>query len=274
VDAPAALPAKAPGRYVESLPVGSLTRKYILRVPKGYDATKPLPLVVLLHGWTSTAARMEQYTRFADKAETEGFFLVVPEGMGERQGWNAGWIDLSFQKPDDVAFMTALLDKVEKQVGVDPARVYFAGHSNGAMLAHLAGSKLGKRVAAIASVAGTIGLPGLNGQAAKTIPDPVAPISVMLLHGKRDVMVAYAAEFQALLVGFGAKDSAKWWAKKVGASDTPTSQSSGKVTTETFSGGKDGSEVVLVTFEEGTHDWPASATSMIWEFFKAHPKRP
>ncbi len=269
---PVMLPSKAPGKYVETVKVGSLGRKFILRVPKAYDATKPLPVVVLLHGWMSNATRMEQYTRFADKAETEGFFLVTPEGAGERQGWNVGWIDLSFQKPDDVAFMTGLLDQVEKTVGVDPSRVYFAGHSNGAMLAQLAGSKLGKRVAAVASVAGTIGLPALNGQAAQTIPDPQAPISVMLIHGKKDVMVSYASEFQALLMGFGAKDTATWWAKKVGASLTPKSTTLSGITTDTYSGGKEGSEVVLVSIENGTHDWPASATNLIWEFFKAHPK--
>ncbi len=268
------LPAKAPGRYAETLPVGSLSRKYILRVPKAYDATKRLPVVVLLHGWTSNAARMEQYTRFVDKAEAEGFFLVVPEGMGERQGWNVGWIDLSFKKPDDLGFMTALLDKVEQQVGVDPSRVYIAGHSNGAMLAQLAGSKLGKRVAAIASVAGTIGLPGLSGRPAQTIPGPEAPISVMLIHGKKDVMVSYASEFQALLMGFGASDTAKWWAKQIGAASTPKEQRSGGMITETFSGGRENTEVVLVSFDEGSHDWPSSATNMIWDFFKAHPKRP
>ncbi|MEZ0327331.1 MAG: PHB depolymerase family esterase [Fimbriimonas sp.] len=268
-----ALPVKRPGKYIETVPVGSLSRKFILRVPKAYDATKPLPLVVLLHGWTSTAARMEQYTKFAQKAEAEGFILAVPEGLGDSQGWNVGWIDLSFKKPDDVGFMTALLDQVEKEVGVDRSRVYFAGHSNGAMLAQLVGSKLGKRVAAVASVAGTVGLPGLSGKPPQTIPDPDNPVSVILLHGKKDVMVAYASDLQALLVGFGAKDTAKWWAKRIGASTEPKITNAGDMTTESFTGGRDGTEVVLVSFEEGTHDWPSTATDMIWEFFKAHPKK-
>src|SRR5258706_120755 len=57
----------------------------------------------------------------------------------------------------------------------------------------------------------------------------------------------------------------------------------------TYSGGRDGSEVVLVRLDGGGHTWPGgtqylpegligrvcrafSATSIIWEFFRAHPK--
>jgi polyhydroxybutyrate depolymerase len=55
-----------------------------------------------------------------------------------------------------------------------------------------------------------------------------------------------------------------------------------------WSGGRDGTEIVLYTFEGGGHTWPADrsapkllvgrvchdvdATRVIWEFFKAHPR--
>jgi polyhydroxybutyrate depolymerase len=284
----AALPAKPPGRYVENLESGGVTRSYILRVPKAYDATRRLPVVVLLHGWTGTAEAAEGYTMMGDKADKEGFFLAVPEGLGEPQGWNVGFLDLSGKHADDVAFVAKVLDQVEKEVGVDPDRVYVAGHSNGAMLAHLVGAKLSNRVAAIGAVAGTIGLPSTSGPP-KTIPNPGEPVSAILIHGKADAMVAYEKGASALLGGIGAPDSARWWARQDGCSMTPTRVVSpnGNVITETYSGGKRGTEVTLVSIVNGPHDWPGGytrdghretltgvgAADLLWSFFEKHPKR-
>lgn len=269
----ATLPSKAPGKYKETVVVGGLTREFNLRVPKAYDATKPLPLVVLLHGWTGNMNIVEQYTKFGDKADKEGFFLAAPQGLGERPGWNVGWIDLSFKAQDDIAFLTKLLDKVEGEVGVDKSRIFLAGHSNGAMLAHLAASKLSKRVAAIGAVAGSIGFPGRPNFAEKLIPAPQDPVSVILIHGTKDAMVAYSNGAQAVLGSVGARESAKWWAEKIGAGTDPKKDVAGILTTEIYSGGRNGAEVEVVSIEGGTHDWPTNATDLIWEFFKTHPKK-
>ena len=62
-----------------------------------------------------------------------------------------------------------------------------------------------------------------------------------------------------------------------------------KVTRKTWSGGKDGSEVVLIEIENGGHTWPGmkpivaqlgestmdiSANDLMWEFFQKHPMKP
>jgi polyhydroxybutyrate depolymerase len=59
-----------------------------------------------------------------------------------------------------------------------------------------------------------------------------------------------------------------------------------KVTRKTWSGGKDGTEVVLIEIENGGHTWPGmdppvamlgkstkdiSANDLMWEFFQKHP---
>lgn len=269
------LPSKTPGRYVENLK----GRDYILRVPKAYDATKRLPLVVVLHGWTSTGASAEAYTHFGDKADQEGFFMVAPNGTGQPQGWNAGFLDLTGgPHPDDVGYIASLLDQVEREVGVDPDRIYVVGHSNGAMLAHLLAARLGNRIAAIGAVAGTIGLPQANGL--KTIPAPTAPVSVMLIHGTADKMVAYDRSSGSFLQGVSAPDSARWWARHDVCIPTPlrTSENSGRILIDSYRGGHGGTEVTLVTIVNGGHDWPGRSsgidvTDRIWRFFAAHPKR-
>ncbi len=279
---------KSPGRYVETLSSGGLERKYILRIPKQFDGKSPMPVVVVLHGWTSDAASAEAYTRMGDESDKEGFIAVFPEGLGGKGflGWNAGFIDLSGQKQDDVAYISGLLDKVQTEVAVDPKRIYIAGHSNGAFLANYAASKLSKRIAAFASVAGTVGTP-LSKNDVKNIPDPVAPVSALLIHGKQDPMVWYGEQVKALLMGVSAHDSAKWWSDRDGCSASPktTTSSDGNVITDIYSGGKAGTEVELVSIVNGMHDWPGgitrngdetktgvNAADLIWAFFKAHPK--
>ena len=63
-------------------------------VPAGYDANTPAPLIVLLHGYTSSGAGQDSYMGFSDIADDYGFLLVAPDGDKEAGGdenrfWNA-----------------------------------------------------------------------------------------------------------------------------------------------------------------------------------------
>jgi len=282
-------PPKAPGRYHERLYVGGLNRTYILRVPQEYDGSRPLPLVVVLHGLSGSADGADANTGMGDEASKEGFILVAPEGTGDQplHGWNAGFFNMTGVDVNDVQFIESLINKIQSEVGVDEDRIYVAGHSNGAFLAHLLGSGLSKRIAAIAAVSGTIGVPDRDG-GMKIIPKPTEPVSALIIHGKQDPMVQYDSRSPALLHDVGAMDSARFWARNDGCSMTPreTRSPDGNIITDTFSGGRNGTEVTLVSIVNGTHDWPGGysrsgwetrsgirAASLIWEFFKSHPKR-
>jgi poly(3-hydroxybutyrate) depolymerase len=80
----------------------------------------------------------------ADVAETERFLLVVPNGThpatgdtrGDCQGWNDGRVVDSPVEPwvDDVAFLTELLDRIERDYSIDGGRIYVTGASNGGMM--------------------------------------------------------------------------------------------------------------------------------------------
>lgn len=283
----AGLPQKAPGRYAFTMKSGGTDRTFAIRVPKAYDGTKALPLVVILHGWTMSGPLAEQYTRMGEVAEKEGFVLAAPDGLGDAKGWNAGFLDLSGRHQDDAAFVAEVIDRTAKEVGVDRDRVYVAGHSNGAMLANLVGARYPDRVAAIGVVAGTIGFPPSSGRSV-TIPEPKGPVSVMIVHGKQDETVAYEPSRGGLLKGIGAPQSAKWWAQRMGALSVPSRNVAldGRVVTEIWRGGKSGTEVELVSIENGTHAWPGGytrggresetgvdAAEVLWKFFREHPKR-
>lgn len=279
--------ARAPGRYVEQLRSGSYERSYILHVPSSYDGSRPIPLVVVLHGWTASGALAEIYTRMADEGDAHGFATVFPDGLGSKglQGWNAGFVNLSGSADvDDVRFVSDLLNQVERELNIDKNREFVCGHSNGAFLANDVAARLANRLAAFGSVSGTIGVAG------KTIPYPVAPISGILIHGTSDSMVAYGPNSHALFRGLGAEKSAKWWAREDGCSMQPVVSRQGNAVTELFRNGRNGTEIELVTILKGTHSWPGgyfygpnhepeletatgvNAADQLWEFFQGHPR--
>lgn len=279
-----ARPQVEPGRYVKTIQEGDTERSYILRVPRQYDGKTKLPLVLLFHGWETNAASAERYTLFGAKSDEAGFILVIPdgtEGRGDKEGWNAGFVNLGKAKADDVKLAGDLLDQVEKDLLVDENRVYVVGHSNGAMMTYSVGAHLSDRIAAIAVVSGTVGASG------KHVPDPKGPVSAIIFHGKADPSVPYDRTTTGIVKeGVPAPESAKWWAEKDGCGPAEeTTKDGGNVIIEDYKNGKNGTEVEFITIVNGLHGWPSGgtwqgpetkthvpATDLIWEFFKAHPK--
>ena len=272
---------KAPGRYVESIGVDGQERTFVVRIPKAASSGKPLPLVVVLHGWTATGAAAELYTRMGAKSDQAGFVAVFPDGTGPkgRLGWNAGFLDLSGQGHDDAEFVSRLIDHVEAETPIDRRRVFVCGHSNGAFLSHLVAAKLGSKVRAIGAVAGTIGLDGVKPP--RIIPKPASPVSVLIIHGMKDPLVAYDHASRAILQSVPALECAAWWAKQDGARGPRAVRNDATMDVREWWGGKSGTIVRLVSLKHGVHDWPggrgirgsetasgADAADMIWDFFQ------
>src|SRR5208283_1133531 len=82
------------GDHFETIDEDKFSRTYIVRVPKGYDAKRKVPLVMLLHGWTGSAKGVEAHTEMGREADEGCFVLVVPDGLGSPQGWNCGFLNI------------------------------------------------------------------------------------------------------------------------------------------------------------------------------------
>ena len=272
---------------MDSIKQFEVNRNYIVRVPKGYKEGTPTPVVLALHGLTGEMNSFSDNTKIEDVADKEGFICVIPNGIPDTfRGWNAGFLAVAGSR-DDVGFITTILDKVEKEFSTDKKRTYVFGHSNGAMMAYYLGGVMSDRFAAVAGIAGTIGVPK-SSTSIKAVPSPKNPISVLLIHGEKDPMVAYKAGDKALFQGIGAEESAKWWAAQDGCDEKPeVSECVKDYACLTFYGhGKNGTEVRLISTYKGTHDIPGAfrpggreslsgidAIAEIWKFFKAHPKQ-
>ena len=163
--------------------VGGRERSYLLYAPK--RLRERAPLLVLLHGSKQTAASFRRATGYAfDRlADEHGFVAVYPNGY--REHWNdcrsRGRYAARKLGVDDVGFVISLIDRLASSVGIDPARVFLAGYSNGAQLAFRVATERSERVAAIAAFGAN--LPTSENWACATANKPV---STLLVNGTDD----------------------------------------------------------------------------------------
>jgi polyhydroxybutyrate depolymerase len=164
-------------------------RPFQLHVPKAYDAGTKMPLVVLLHGYTSDAAEAESYFKLTAESERRGFLYAMPDGTQDGRGerfWNATEACCDFYRTgiDDSGYLHRLLEKVKSSYSVDATRVYFVGHSNGAFMSYRMGCEHAAEITAIVSLAGA----ATNDPARCT---PSRPVSVLEIHGTADSTIRY-----------------------------------------------------------------------------------
>lgn len=267
----------SPGDHNKTLRAGELDRTYILRIPPQHDGTNRLPVVLNLHGFGSNARNQAAYSRVPQKADDAGFILVTPDGAGTPQQWNNLQLPAL---PDDVAFISDLLDHLESTLCIDPDRVYAAGISNGSAFAQRLACLLPDRIAGVAAVAAFV---------YPVVCDGKAPVLIVAFHGTADACVPY--EGGVTTCGRGnlpvpaVETSAENWARHNGCDPVPAdSQVTEHVRSIAYSDCDDNTAVVLYAVEGGGHTWPGSidvprlgpvtgevdATDLMWEFFEAH----
>ncbi|MBS1700886.1 MAG: hypothetical protein JST12_04435 [Armatimonadetes bacterium] len=278
---------RGPGHYVDKVTINGTEREYILRIPKGYKPGTRTPVVIALHGLSGNMNYFSSVTGIEDVADQEGFICAIPNGLSTNmRGWNTGFFAMA-GTTSDTDFITKILDNIDTEFTTDKKREYVFGHSNGAMMAYYLGGLMSDRLAAVAGIAGTIGIPKAT-TSIKEVPVPKNPISVLMIHGEKDPMVAYKPGAQSLLQCTGAEDGAKWWAQQDGCNPTPTVTDFVKdyATLTDYKNGKSGTEVRLISTLNGTHEIPGAhlangretasgvdAIKEIWAFFKSHPKK-
>ncbi|RMD98828.1 MAG: poly(3-hydroxybutyrate) depolymerase [Deltaproteobacteria bacterium] len=273
-----------------SISYDGLRRTFRVFVPTAYRDDVPLPVVLMLHGGSGSAEQFEERSSHMDQvAEREGFVTVYPDGEGRIQTWNGGaCCGYAMENDvDDVGFLSALLDHLERELCVDRRRFFSSGMSNGGIMSHRLGCELANRIAAIGPVAGTIMIDPC---------EPARPVPVMHVHGTDDAHVPWEGG-----VGCGPSnadftsvpDTIALWNEKDRCTGSPSPYlEMGDGRCETYGPCDGEAEVVLCAIEGGGHSWPGGeptgeplescsedghqsttflADEVLWSFFAAHP---
>jgi polyhydroxybutyrate depolymerase len=292
VAAVAADPDSGSSGQKQTLSYHGTERSYLIRVPGAVtNGNERVPLVLVLHGGGGNAENAEKVTGFTDKAKSEGFIVVYPEGTGRRKNklltWNAGHCCgyAMENRVDDVGFINALISKLIETYPIDPKRIYATGMSNGGMMTHRLGMELSNRFAAIAPVVGTVFGDEKN---------PAHPVSAIMLNGLHDKSVPYqggppGGHFTGAWDGTPAKpalDQAAFWANADGCTGNTSKDHHATFTCWQYQCPA-GHSVELYLIDDNGHAWPGGkkgsflgdkpsstfqGTDVIWDFFKAHPQ--
>ena len=254
--------AQPPGVSTQQLMSGQRSRGYRLFVPPGYDGHQRLPLVLDLHGSGGSSSGQAKNSGLETVSTSERFIVATLDAVDSR--WN---VPVQSGRPDDVAYVSDVMDHVAAHVCVDAARIYATGFSGGARMTSLLGCRLGSRIAAIAPVSGlrTPALP-CNGR----------PVPVLTFHGLADPQNPYD--------GHAAGRGEEWlesvpealagWARRDGCKgEAILDDPPGPLSTMHYDGCDEGSEVRMIRIDGLGHAWTrkeVDTTAVMWQFFKNH----
>ena len=223
------------------------------------------------------------------KSDSVGFIAVFPNGYSRFPGgrlatWNAGSCCGTARDKgvDDVGFVRALLAQVQRQLHVDPQRIYATGMSNGGMLSQRLACEMADVFKAVAPVAGTD-----NTQSCT----PSRPISVIEFHARDDDHVLFnggagaeAFRDKTKVTDFtSVPETMRRWRTRNSCEPTPTRVLDRPgAYCERYAGCRDGVVLELCVTDTGGHSWPGaehvrkgkagasqaiSANDLMWDFF-------
>jgi len=241
-----------------SIQHNGIQRDYRLHLPPNLLPGSKPPLVFNLHGFTSNATQQETYSDMNAVADTAGFIVCYPNGIGN--AWNIGVAGGS--TADDLGFIATLIDSFHAQYGIDRERVYSCGMSNGGFFSYRLACEMSDRIAAIASVTGSMTNQLLNNC------NPARPVPVLEIHGTADPLVAYNgamgnAGIPAVIAGWAAQNGC---IGQVLTGSYPDVVASDQTTAnfEIHAGCEEDVEVKLITIQNGGHTWPGAFPTVIF----------
>ena len=253
-----------------------LTRDYRLHVPD--DLPEGAPLVIAMHGYSSSARTLQRYSGLDERANNEGFVVAYPQGTTDRWGYAFWEVGYAFHdgSTDDVGFIQALATHIGTDLQTGP--VFATGMSNGGDMSYLLACQAPELVTAVAPIAGSIM------QVTADTCTPADPVPVLAVHGTADDVTLWA----------GDADNTGGWGVYLSVEDAialhvelhgfetyavedlpdvdPTDGSTVRVHSWSHAGADEA--VQLYEVVGGGHDWPGAfgnqdihASDELWAFF-------
>ena len=260
--------AAAPGVEFHTLQVDGKLRDYRVFRPSTADYSKPVPLVIVLHGSPADAQSFEDVIHFDAEAVAGNFMTAGPNGC-------SGFWSYAERGPyqADEDFIRQMVNDLEAKYPVDSSRIYVVGASAGSWVAYRLACDLAGEIAAIVSIAGTMRL--------SDPCEPAKPVSILEMHGTLDSVHPWDGGGPHL--AFPVEGVIHRWVALDGCGGGPVPSHAGITNTSLWNHCTGGVYVRLDAVVGGLHQWFGSSFSpvpgepnanvTIWNFFRSVPAR-
>jgi polyhydroxybutyrate depolymerase len=255
---------------------------YRLFIPPSYDSDNPVPLVISLHGFGGNGPGQQAYDKMSLVADTAGFIIAYPTAYNNT--WNAGEDYYGpYTSFDDVGCISALIDSINIDYSIDLTRVYAMGMSNGGDMTYRLACELSDRIAAVASVTGTM-ITDIYESC-----DPSFPMPIIHYHGTADAIsnIGGGAGWESL------RNTMMLWrslngCSTIGGFPVPNTDTGDNTRAKIFRSDCGDLNMDYVIIRNGGHTWPGTpynawtiwsfgytsgdikGSEEIWRFFKEH----
>jgi len=264
---------------VEKFEHNGLLREYIYYAPD--NLKKGAPLVVVLHGFTSSAENIMGYSEFNRVAEENNFAVVYPQGTMDSDSntfWNVGYSFHSDIIIDDVDFVVTLVEYLQKKYSLSATNTFLTGMSNGGEMCYLLMCRHPGFFNATAPVAGMM-LQNFFDNCNSSNPIPVLNV-----FGTDDDVTNFNGDLNNN-DGWGAyisiPSTIEYWAERIDYDtiiiDTLSNinvNDNSYIVSESYLNRQNDEEVLFYKVINGGHDWPGawgnmdiSVSDEIWNFF-------
>lgn len=273
-------------------------RRWLTYVPSSYRAGAKLPLVVAIHGYSSSIFAFTGDSRWQDVAEKNRFIVVFPQAYvnefpsrGEVYApvWHTYSYALTETAVDDVAFIRQLVGLTKERYGIDETRVYATGHSNGATMTWALGLDAAELFAAIAPIGHNSGsyrgAPGNNNMGPTDRLSSTTParecseiLPVWMFKGSYDVDGGATFDNLHLWDTNSNSEALAHWTARNGAAKTPAAQTtdtSGRYRTSIYRASGSSAPLVQYTVVDNSpHAYLPNEAELIWnEFFSQYSRK-
>ncbi|TIC82620.1 PHB depolymerase family esterase [Nocardioides sp. GY 10127] len=259
-----AVTPEQPAPVTERVDLLSGGRRRSYRVVRPADVRPGAAAMVVLHGSLMDGDSFRQFSggTFDDLAQRHGVVVAYPDAI------EGLWVDGRISSPakdrgdgvDDVSFVSDVIDDLVARTGVDRARTYVTGFSNGGMLASTLAFERPDLAHGVALIGAT--LPVADNL---DLDDREVPVPVLMVHGTHDPVVPYAGGVATLFgqargENLSVQDSSSYWVWRNGISSSATETSladDGATSVQHLSWRQDGRPPVsLLSVHGGGHSVP------------------
>ena len=257
-----------------------LDRYYLIQPPHP-EATGPSSVIFNLHGYGSNALAQMEYTGLNNYTNTKenNFVLIHPQGAplntpltSSASHWNSGAWTIG-SNVDDIDFIDTIIKLISQKYDINMNRIYSTGMSNGGFMSYHLACNLSFKIAAIASVTGSMSRETLGSC------DPSHATPILQIHGTIDGIVPFDGNSAIGMESI--PDVMEYWKSYNSCSSEPIKiedffENGYSVEHLVYKNCLNDIQVELQKINGMWHTWPRednfgiSASRLIWDFFNTY----